>query len=122
MPIRQLRFHNTSGTTWIVDGVWRTEIPIAGSGGFSQANLINALLQDSETQDKRTVAPPGSVFVIQALKNADAFAAGLSAFAVTIDGVDEETAARIWNSPADDPDFPALEGVAPDDDCAWAAA
>jgi hypothetical protein len=123
MALRQLRYHDNSGTTWLCDGVWRTQV--VTSGGISQANQINALLQDvGNTEDKRGVGPPASVYVIQALKNADAVMAGLSVNAVTLDGYDDKVAEQIWNTPADDPIYSAVpvseDNVAPDDDCAWA--
>jgi hypothetical protein len=125
MTLRQLRYHDNSGTTWLCDGTWRTQV--VTSGGISQANQINALLQDPETSDKRTVGPPASVFLIQALKNADACCSGSAgAFAITMAGYDDVVAEKIWNSPPDDslwaaPPF-SEDNVAPDDDCAWAAA
>jgi len=123
VTLRQLRYHDNSATTWLCDGNTRTQV--VTSGGISQANQINALLQDPETQDKRTVGPPASVYLIQALKNLDACpcsgGAG-GAFAITMAGVSDDEAERIWNSPADDKAHPApvhdLEhNVAPDDAC-----
>jgi hypothetical protein len=72
MALRQIRRHANSNTIWLCDGTTRTEIPANGRGGFSQNNLINALLQDPETQDMRTVGPPGSDYFILALHNLDA--------------------------------------------------
>jgi hypothetical protein len=120
MALRQLRYHDNSGTTWLCGATGRHQV--VTSGGISQANQINALLQDGETQDKRAVGPPASVFLIQALINEDAVAAGLSPYAITLDGYSPTVAAKIWTSPPDDDLYPALaDQVAPDDDCAWAA-
>jgi hypothetical protein len=122
VTIRQLRYHDNSGTTWLCGATGRHQV--VTSGGISQANQINALLRDGETQDKRAVGPPDSVFLIQALINEDAVAAGLGPYAATLDGYEPAVAAKIWGSPADDDLYGALpvsaDNVAPDDDCAWA--
>jgi hypothetical protein len=119
MALRQLLFHDNSGTTWLCDGIWRKQV--VASGGISQANQINAIKQDPETQDLRTLGPPSSVYRIEIFKNADAVSLGLAANAVTLDGIPPSVADKVWNTPADDPEYPALDDqVAPDDDCAWA--
>lgn len=68
MADREIWIHANSNTVWLVAGNTRKEIP-ATSGGISQANMINALLQTGAVDKRSTYYPPASIYALEAMKN-----------------------------------------------------
>jgi ferritin-like protein len=59
--------HANSGTIWHVHG--NTRLQLVASGGVSQNNIINALIQMGAVDWRATYYPPVTIYAIEGLKN-----------------------------------------------------
>jgi hypothetical protein len=67
MALGEIWIHANSGTIWHVAD--NTRLQLVASGGVSQNNIINALIQLGATDRRATFFPPQTIYAMEGLKN-----------------------------------------------------